>query len=400
MSKYDKYKRICAEIDLDAFVNNFENITNAVKDDTKVIAVLKTDGYGHGAIPLARAIENHPKLFGYALATAEEALLLRKAGLNKPMLILGYTFEDAYEDMIKNDITFAVFREDMLESISETVKRISKDGKQYKAKVHIKMDTGMGRIGIRPDDEGISFVKKALSYDEIYVEGIFTHCSKADESDRSYTYLQLERFSGFVDRIKNELSYDIPFKHLSNSAGIIEYNEANFDIARAGIILYGLWPSDEVSKDKVSLKPILSLYSSVVYIKEIHEGDMVSYGGTFKAPGDMRIATISAGYGDGYPRGLSNKGEVIIRGVRCPIIGRVCMDQFMVDVTKVEDVMLGDTVTLIGTDGNETITAEEVGDISGRFNYELTCDLGKRIPRVYVRAGQVVSTKDYYDDIN
>lgn len=377
-------ERTYAKIDLDAFKYNVDSILKAIKNDTKMVAVLKTDGYGHGAYELAKCLESNDRVWGYALATSEEAFLLRENGIKKNMLILGYTFASSYERMIKEGISFAVFKTSMLKDIAEAVRRLRNEGNtDIKARIHIKVDTGMGRIGVPTDDEGISIVKAASEYEEIAIEGIFTHMARADESDLTSAMTQVSLFRSFIDRIENELGINIPFKHISNSAGIIELPEANMDLVRAGIILYGLWPSNEVSKTKVSLKPILSLYARVVHVKDIGIGTPISYGGTFVSDYPMKVATVSIGYGDGYPRGLSNKGYVLIRGVKCPILGRVCMDQMMVDVSEVSGVADGDWVTLIGADGNEVITMEELGDLSGRFNYELACDIGKRVPRVY-----------------
>lgn len=256
----------------------------------------------------------------------------------------------------------------------------------------------MSRIGIRPDEEGFSFVKKALGTEGIETEGIFTHFARADEADKTSANGQLSEFEGFLSLIKKETGKVIPVKHCSNSAGIIELSKANMDLVRAGIILYGLWPSAQVQKDIIKLTPVLSLYSRVVYVKEIKKGTSVSYGGTFTAPCDMRVATVPVGYGDGYPRGLSGKGYVLLHGKKAAILGRVCMDQFMIDVTDIVKAQQGDKVTLIGRDGQERITMEMLGELSGRFNYELACNLGKRIPRVYIKGGEVLCTRDYYQD--
>ena len=392
------YERVFAKINLDAALNNFNNIVSSIDDNTKVLAVLKTDAYGHGAVPIARLLENQSKLYGFALATAEEALILRNSGIIKPLLVLGYTFPSSYENLILKDVSFTVFREDMLEDLARVCRNLSSTEYQYKVKVHIKVDTGMGRIGITPSDDGIEFVRKVMEYPEIQIEGLFTHLAKADEKDRAYTEKQIKIFKDFANRIEEELGIKIPYKHISNSAGIIEYREANMDLVRAGIILYGLWPSNEVSKEKISLKPVLSLHSKIVYIKKIPPGTSISYGGTFISDKDMVIATVPIGYGEGYPRSLSNKAEVLIRGQRCKILGRICMDQLMVDVTGVEDVAESDTVTLIGQDGSEYISMEELGEISGRFNYEMACDFGKRIPRVFTQNNKILYTKDYYED--
>ena len=319
-------------------------------------------------------------MFGYAVATAEEAFSLREAGLQKPILILGYTFPYCYEELIKQEIRPAVFRTDTLGELEDCARRLGK-----KAIVHVKVDTGMSRVGIRSDEEGLSFLRCLSQMSNIEVEGIFTHFARADEQDKRSARKQLAQFTGFVEEAERILERTIPVKHCSNSAGILTMPEANLSLVRAGITLYGLSPSAQVPRKLLSLRPALSLKSRLVYVKEVEEGTPVSYGGTYITRERTRIATVPVGYGDGYPRSLSNKGYVLIRGKRAPILGRVCMDQFMVDVTAIPEACEGDEVTLIGTDGEEEITMEQLGELSGRFNYELACDLGQRIPRVYLK---------------
>ena len=394
----EEYQRVYAEVNLDAVRSNMDRMKANIAPLSKMIGVIKTDGYGHGAIPIAKELEPVPYMYGFAVATAEEAFILRQSGITKPILILGYTFPYSYQRLIREEIRMTVFRYDTLKELSEAASGLADKGIYKKAKIHIKVDTGMSRIGVRPDEEGFLFVKKAFETDGIEVEGIFTHFARADEADKTAANKQLEEFNGFLTLIKEKAGIEIPVKHCSNSAGIVELPQANMDVVRAGITLYGLWPSEQVRKDIVELTPVLSLYSHIVYIKEIERGTPVSYGGTFIADHRMRIATIPVGYGDGYARGLSGKGYVLLHGKKAPILGRVCMDQFMVDVTDIPEAEEGDKVTLIGEDGNMRITMEELGEISGRFNYEFACDLGKRVPRVYTKGGKVLSTKDYYQD--
>jgi alanine racemase len=374
------YDRAWAEINLEAVKYNIESIKKRIKHNTKIIAVIKTDGYGHGALPIARLLEEENRVWGYAVATAEEALELRENNIKKPILILGYAFPYSYGDFILNDVRPVVFTYEMASELSKKAQELGKI-----CKIHIKLDTGMTRIGIRPSDEGLELIRQIASLPGLEIEGVFTHFATADETDKTKTYNQLEKYKSFVDRIENELGIKIPLKHCSNSAGIADIPEANMDAVRAGIILYGLWPSSEVREaHNIDLRPVLSLKSRVVYVKSVPEDTQISYGGTFTTKRETRVATICFGYGDGYPRGLSNKGYVLIKGKKAPIIGRVCMDQFMVDVTDIgEPIIVGDTVTLIGKDGDESITMEELGDLSGRFNYELACDIGKRVPRIY-----------------
>jgi len=387
------YMRGYVEVNLDNIVENMKNMKANIAEDTKMTAVIKADGYGHGSTAIARVLEPLDFMYGFAVATAEEAHILRGAGIKKPILIIGYTFPYCYEMLIKEDIRSTVFRYDTIDELSQAAKKTGRN-----AKVHIKVDTGMGRIGITPDEEGLKFVKALTQAPGIETEGIFTHFARADEHDKSKAYEQLDRFNGFISMIRDRLGLEIPVKHCSNSAGILEIHEADMDMVRAGITLYGLYPSGEVSREAVPLKPALSLYSHIVYVKDLHSGQSVSYGGTFTAEEDMRIATIPLGYADGYPRSLSGKGYVLIHGKKARILGRVCMDQFMVDVTDIPDVKENDRVTLIGFDGGEHISAELLGDISGRFNYELVCDLNKRLPRVYIYGGKYDHVKDYSDD--
>lgn len=376
-----EFQRGYVEVNLDYIVENLQNMKENIAPETKILAVIKTDGYGHGGVAIAKAVEALDYLYGFAVATAEEAFELRSEGIVKPILVLSYTFPYAYEKFIAQEVRVTVFREDSLEELNAFAIKAGK-----KALVHIKVDTGMGRIGIRPDESGEAFVKKALALPGIEVEGIYTHFACADEADKTSANKQIETYKGFVQRIQETTGVKIPLQHCSNSAGIIDLPEANMDLVRAGITLYGLRPSAEVEIQRVPLKPALSLHSHVVYVKTLHAGQTVSYGSHFVAKEDTRVATVPLGYGDGYPRSLSDgKGYVLIRGQKAPILGRVCMDQFMVDVSHIPLVQEGDRVTLIGTDGAESITADFLGELSGRFNYELVCDLNQRLPRVYIK---------------
>ena len=391
--KLESYQRVWAEVDLDAIWENMVHMKENIAEKTKILAVIKTDGYGHGGVPIAKMLEQLDFMFGYAAATYEEAHVLREAGVKKPILILGYTFPYCYEELIREEIRPAVYRRDTVEELVAAAAKVGR-----KAKVHIKVDTGMGRIGITPDEEGLEFVRFLMGHPELEVEGIFTHFAKSDEEDKTSANHQLALFQNFIDRIQTELGLTIPVKHCSNSAAILEMPQANMDMVRAGITTYGLYPSEEVRKDIVPLRAAMSLYSHIVYCKTIHAGQSVSYGGLFTAQKDTRVATIPVGYGDGYPRSLSGKGYVLIRGKKAPILGRVCMDQFMVDISEIPGVMEGDKVTLLGVDGTERITAEELGELSGRFNYEFVCDLGKRIPRVYRQHGEITEVRDYFEN--
>jgi len=391
--RIETYKRVCAQVDLDALMANVEYMRAGINDHTKMIAVIKTDGYGHGGIPIAKCLEHLEYLYGFATATPEEAFLLRENGITKPILVLGYSYPYAYERMAKEGIRATVFDKSQLPELVRSAQKA-----KAPMNVHVKVDTGMGRIGITPDDMGLEFVKEVMACAEegsLKVEGMFTHFAKADEADKTHVNQQLACFEAFTERVECELGLNNVLKHCSNSAGILELPKANMDIVRAGISLYGLRPSDEVKQGMEEMKPVLSLKSSIVYIKTLHAGQSVSYGGTYTADRDTKVATIPVGYGDGYPRALSGPtGYVLIRGKKAPILGRVCMDQFMVDVSDIPDAVVGDVVTLIGRDGNENITVEMLGDLSGRFNYELVCDLGNRVPRVFIKNGETIAAQD------
>ncbi len=381
----EKYQRVYAAIDLNAIEHNMNEIKAAIKPGTQILGVIKTDGYGHGAYPIARELENIEEVFGYATATVEEALTLRKYGIQKAILILGHTFPYSYPDLVNGEIRPALFRLDSAKELSDTAVKLGK-----KCKVHIKVDTGMSRVGIFPDESGLEFVKEVSKLPGLEIEGAFTHFATADEKDLTKAKEQLRLFNGFCEKVKTELGIQIPICHASNSAGIIAMPEANLDMVRAGVILYGMYPSDEVSKEVLKLAPVLELKSHLTYVKTVPAGRAVSYGGTYVTPCEKRIATVPVGYGDGYPRSLSGKGYVLIAGKRAPILGRVCMDQFMVDVTDIPEAKEDMEVTLIGKDGEEAITMEMLGDLSGRFNYELACDLDKRIPRVFMKNSRIV----------
>ena len=388
------YERVCASVNLDAIINNIKSIHEKQGEGLKIMAVVKSDGYGHGALPIAKCLEEKEFIFGFATATAEEALILRRCGISKPIMILGYTFPYAYEDMIREDIAFTVFRKDMLEEISALAVSLNKE-----AKVHIKVDTGMHRIGIRPDGEGLTFVKDVLSMPGIKAEGIFTHLANADAEDKADAYKQVEQLKAFISQIEAECGYTFPVRHCFNSAGLMEMQDETFNVGRVGISMYGIWPSDEMQKGLMDLQPVLSLHSKIVYIKDLPAGSPISYGGTYVTEKETRVATVPVGYGDGYPRGLSNCGSVLIRGVRCPILGRVCMDQFMVDVSALPQIKEGEVVTLIGKDGNEEITVEQLCDLYGGFRYEMICDIGKRVPKEYFLGGERIYSKDYHNDL-
>ena len=384
------YSRVYAKIDLDAVAWNMEQMKKNLKEGTEMVAVIKTDGYGHGAVQVASMLESYDYVWGYAVATLDEAVVLRAAEIQKPILVLGCIFPDQYWEMLKYEIRMNVYTKEMAEAISALA--VEKGEQAY---VHIKLDTGMARLGFSAEESSIEEIKEIAELPNLVLEGVFTHFAKADEEDKTFTMMQLEKFEWMTQRLEEE-GDTFPNVHASNSAGIIDVRRADYNLVRAGIAIYGLYPSEEVDKEKVQLKPALSLKSHIAFVKDIPAGTPVSYGGDFVSEHQMRIATIPIGYGDGYPRSLSDTGYVLIRGKKAPIIGRICMDQFMVDVSDIPEVKFGDKVTLIGRDQEEYLPVEKLSELSGRFNYEFVCDLGKRIPRVYVQDGKVEEQVDYF----
>ncbi len=391
MNILDKYYRVYASVKLDAIYDNMKNIKENTKDGTGMIAVIKTDGYGHGAVPIAKTVDE--LVWGYAVATSDEGVNLRTNGVTKPVIILGYTHESQYEKIVENDLRPAIFTFEDAKKLSDVACSESK-----KAKIHIKIDTGMSRIGFHPDKDSVKVISDISRLPGIEIEGIFTHFYASDETDKTSAYEQYKIFNNIISELEKQ-GVNIPIKHCSNSAAIIDMPDVNMDCVRVGIALYGMYPSDEVDKTKVKLTPAMELKSHIICLKEVEKGVGISYGATYVTSEKTKVATVSVGYGDGYRRSLSNKGYVLIRGQKAPILGRVCMDQFMVDVTHIKDVQRGDVVTLLGKDGDMEITAEELAGMAGEtFNYEIVCDIGKRIPRVFYRHGEIVAMKDYFYD--
>ncbi len=385
-----QYKRVYASINLDAVIHNIKEMKKNIPAGTGILGIVKADGYGHGSVPVAYAID--PFVAGYGVATAEEGMILRHHGITKPILVLGAAPKSSYPDLIDYGIRPAMFTRAQLETFSAIA---CKKGK--KAPVHLAVDTGMSRIGMAPDQESADLVQEMERLSGIELEGMFTHFARADELDHSKAEEQLKRYLAFVDLLKQR-GIQIPFRHCANSAGIIESIGTDLELVRAGISIYGMYPSDEVETSQVLLQPAMELKSFLTYIKTIEPGTEVSYGGTFTAQNRMRIATVPVGYGDGYPRNLSGKGWVLIKGKKAPVLGRVCMDQFMVDVTEIDGVQEEEPVTLIGTDGEEQILVEDLAKAGGGFHYEIVCDIGKRVPRVYYQNESVIGAKDYFDD--
>ncbi|HWT74643.1 MAG TPA: alanine racemase [Mobilitalea sp.] len=374
----NRYYRVQASVDLNAIRHNLLEVRKKLSDNTKLMVIIKADAYGHGAIPLARALSDSGRIDAYGVAIIEEAVELREAGITKPMLILGYTPKEQYDLVVAYDVAQTVFQYEMAEALSMEAQ---KQGKT--AKIHIKLDTGMSRIGFSDTHESIEEIKRIAALPNVEIEGLFSHFARADETDQTSTFNQLVRYTRFIELLEKENIF-ILVKHIANSAGIIEFPQAYFNMVRCGIATYGIYPSDEVNQKEIKLIPAMELKTHVIYVKDVEAGVGISYGATYVTDKKRRIATIPVGYADGYSRNLSNLGKVIIHGKYAPIVGRICMDQFMVDVSDIEDVKQGDYVTLLGRDGDAYISAEELAQWSHSFAYELVCTVGKRIPRVYI----------------
>ena len=386
--KNNKYYRVYAEINLDAIVKNVDNLMALTKENTGALAVVKADGYGHGDVAVAKAVAQ--KVTGYAVATLDEAVNLRENGVKKPILVLGYVDPYEFDILVSHEITATVFDVETAQLLADAA-RVQKK----QAHCHIKVDTGMRRIGLEPDENGIAIVKQITALKELSADGIFTHFAASDETDKTSAEHQFKLFTDFTGRLEKE-GIHFTYRHCANSAAVIDMPQVDLDMVRLGIAMYGMYPSDEVKKEKVELFPALDLKSHITMVKEIPAGEKVSYGGTFTTTRTTKLATVSVGYGDGYPRALSSKGYVLIRGQKAPIVGRVCMDQMMVDVTDIKNVTRADIVTLIGKDGDAEITVEEIAALAGTFNYEFVCDLGKRIPRSYYLNGEYIGTHDCF----
>lgn len=386
-----KYSRICAVVDLDAVEYNIEMMRKNIDDSTGMMAVIKMDGYGHGAAPIAKMLEKKEYIWGFAAATPDEALALRRRNIRKPLLVLGCVFPEQHKEMIMQEIRMTVYTEEMARDISKLAVSLGR-----KAYIHIKLDTGMSRLGFMACEESVEVIERISSMPNLVLEGLYTHFARADETEKEFTEKQMKDYL-HVKQMLQEKGIVFPYCHCSNSAGIIDVRKANMDLVRAGIAAYGLYPSEDVKKSAVPLKPAMELISHVSHVKWVEAGTPVSYGGTYVTTRKTKIATIPVGYGDGYPRSLSGKGYVLIHGRRAPILGRVCMDQFMADVTEIPEVKFGDQVILIGNDGAERLPVEVLSSLSGRFNYEFVCNLGKRIPRTYLSGGRIVEQMDYFE---
>ena len=381
------YDNTYVEIDLDAISANFDAIR--AKAGVQVMAIVKADAYGHGAVQIARLLDEKCSFFG--VSSIAEALELRQAGLTKPILILGYTPVEAFRLVIGQDIRPAIFRQDDAIALS---KLAQKQG--VTIPFHFAVDTGMSRLGFQATEDSADICADIARLPGIYAEGLFSHFATADCADLTKAKAQARRFAEF-DRMLRERGVEIPLRHLDNSAGLMNFTD-HYEMVRSGIVTYGMYHSDEVDSGLLDLKPALQWRSRVTHIKMLPPGREISYGGTFVTTRRTRVATVPVGYADGYRRSLSGKFYVLIRGRRAPILGRVCMDQMMVDITDVPDVKIDDPVVLVGSDGNDVITMEEIAAAADSFNYEFVCGISRRVPRRYRQNGQIIKTVHYLLD--
>lgn len=382
-SKYNslEYHRSFVRVDLSAIRSNFDALKDILRPETKTMAIVKANAYGHGSVRVARELESRADYF--AVAALEEAMELRENEIKKPILILAYTSPSQYEELINNDIIATVYSLDEAKLLSQTAEKLGK-----KAVIHVAVDTGMGRIGFFDNEESIGIIEEISALPYIEIEGVFTHFACADMSDKTSALHQKERFDNFIRALESR-NINIPIKHASNSAAIIDL-DCNYDMVRMGISLYGLYPSDEIMAERIKLTPAMEVVSHVIHIKDVEPGIGISYGHTYVTAEKRRIATVCIGYADGFNRAFSNKGYVLINGKKAPITGRVCMDQIMVDVTDIDDVRVGDDAIIMGENHGAIITAEELGAMCGSFNYEVICTFMPRVTRVYYEDGKRV----------
>lgn len=383
-----KLNRAWAEINLDNIAHNVRAVAKNVGKMTEIMAVVKADAYGHGVMEtIPTLIENGASRL--AVSMLDEAIQLREIGVTVPVLVLNYTDPVRAEEIINNNITQTVFSHDLAQALSKAAVKL---GKQ--ARIHIKIDTGMSRVGFQPGYKAVKDAVEINNLPGIVIEGLFTHFASADEVEREFTRLQFERFETIINEL-NRIGILIPVKHIANSAAIIKYPFICLDMVRPGIILYGLYPSKDIDRNCIDLKPAMELKARVILVKELDAGTPISYGRIYETTRKSIIATLPVGYADGYSRLLSNCGRVLIHGQYAPVVGRVCMDQCMVDVTDIPGVKTGDEAVLIGHQGDNEITADEIADITGTINYEVVCLVGKRIPRVYIKDGKVFNVVNY-----
>jgi alanine racemase len=381
--------RAWAEINLDSIAHNVREIRKLTDSKAEIMGVVKADAYGHGVMEVVRTLLDNG-VTRLAVSMLDEAIELRNKGIDVPVLVLNYTDPQRADEIINNNVTQTIFSHDLAEALSKAAVKLGRT-----VKIHIKIDTGMTRVGFKPGYSAVKDTVRIGKLPGIIVEGLFTHFASADERDMSYTGMQFERFMSICSEL-GRIGLHIPVKHVCNSAGIIEYPSMHLNMVRPGIILYGMYPSPEVNKKKISLKPAMSLKANVILVKDVEKDTPVSYGRIFTTSRKSRIATIPVGYADGYSRVLSGKGKVIVKGEYAPIIGRICMDQCMIDVTDIKtEIKAGDEVVLFGEQNGRKISVEDIAAKIGTINYEIVCLIGRRVPRVYIRNGEIIKVLNY-----
>jgi alanine racemase len=387
MALFRNLRPVWAEIDLDKLAHNMREIRRVSKSE-HIIAVVKADGYGHGAVDVAPVLlENGADILAVAVVT--EAVELRRSGIECPIIVLGFTPPNLINDLLTYDIEQAVYSYELAKELSKAAQKENKI-----AKIHIVVDTGMARIGYIPNDYSVEEICNICKLPNISAVGMFSHFSSADEKDKTYTYMQLKKYNDFCEKLKAK-NVNIKMRHTANSAAIIDLPETHFEAVRPGIIIYGYYPSEEVNRENIDLKPVMTLKANVVHIKTLPAGECVGYGRRHKTERESVIATLPVGYADGYTRLLFQKAKVIINGKFAPVIGSICMDQCMVDVTGIEGVNIGDEVILIGEDESNKFTADIVAGLIGTISYEVVCMVSKRVPRVYIKDGKVLNVRNY-----
>ena len=385
------YRPTRVELSLDALRHNLQAFRNAIPQGCRLMASVKANAYGHGAVEVAREAER----FGVdylGVAFLDEALQLRKAGIQTPILVLGFVAADALSVAREHNITISLFRDDIIEAAA----KLPADVNERRLKVHIKIDSGMGRLGVIGKDAAVSFIEKALQVPQLEVEGMFTHYARADEADKNYTMLQYDRFREVAEYVEQK-GLPIPIIHAANSAAGIDTPHFAGGMLRLGISMYGLFPSEEVNQQRIELEPVMTLKTEVVMVKTAPAGWGISYGTRYVTKGEERIGTLPIGYADGFSRMLTGKAHGLVRGVKVPVRGTICMDQCMIALdpavsdTASLPVEPGEEVVLIGRQGNAVITVEEVAQQLGTLNYEVICMLAARVPRIYVSGGRIIA---------
>ncbi|MDI3477871.1 MAG: alanine racemase [Thermoanaerobacterium sp.] len=384
---FNLYRPTWAEVNLDNIIHNYNEIRKITNKKAGIMAIVKANAYGHGSYEISKELIKCGVDY-LAVATIDEALELREQGISKPILVLGYTPAKFADIIVKYDITQTAFELGYVKEISREAQKQGKD-----AKIHVKIDTGMGRIGYNDMNKAYEEIVAMTSLKGIYIEGIFSHFSSSDEKDKEYTIKQFNIFNSLTERLKKS-GIDIPIRHIANSAAILDMPETHLDMVRPGIILYGSYPSDEVNK-KINLKSTISLRSRIVYIKDVPEGEYISYNRTYKTGRKSRIATLPIGYADGLNRLLSNNHNVIIKGEYAPIVGKICMDQCMVDVTSIEGVEEGDVATIMGESDGKVVSADEIANKLKTISYEVYCGISRRVPRIYMFNGEITKVENY-----